>query len=251
MLVARFLPAASDSSNKHRGVHGGWEARKRVRALVQASCHLLPRRRDVRRLERRRDRRLPRPLRAAATTSPAWASPASGCCRSIRRPTATTATTSATTTASTPAWAPRRLRRVHPQAQDRASASSLDLVVNHTSDQHPWFQAARSDPKSPYRDYYIWSETGRRTPTEGVVFPGVQEVDLDLRPCGQGVLLPPVLQPPAGSQHGEPGRPRGDPQDHGLLAAARGLRLPRGRRPVPDLHAEGVASHTEKTRTST
>ena len=33
-----------------------------------------------------------------------------------------------------------------------------DLVVNHTSDQHPWFQAARSDPASPYRDYYVWSD---------------------------------------------------------------------------------------------
>ncbi|MEZ0395487.1 MAG: maltose alpha-D-glucosyltransferase [Anaerolineales bacterium] len=33
-----------------------------------------------------------------------------------------------------------------------------DLVVNHTSDQHPWFQAARRDPHSPYRDYYVWSD---------------------------------------------------------------------------------------------
>ncbi|KAL0217364.1 hypothetical protein RCL1_007945 [Eukaryota sp. TZLM3-RCL] len=35
----------------------------------------------------------------------------------------------------------------------------VDFVVNHTSDQHPWFQAARSDPNSPYRDYYVWSDT--------------------------------------------------------------------------------------------
>ncbi|MEJ7900384.1 MAG: maltose alpha-D-glucosyltransferase, partial [Thermomicrobiales bacterium] len=33
-----------------------------------------------------------------------------------------------------------------------------DLVMNHTSDQHPWFQEARSDPKSPYRNYYVWSD---------------------------------------------------------------------------------------------
>ena len=33
-----------------------------------------------------------------------------------------------------------------------------DLVVNHTSDQHPWFQAARSDRDSPYRDFYVWSD---------------------------------------------------------------------------------------------
>ncbi|RWY67634.1 alpha-amylase family protein [Rhizobium sp. WSM1325] len=33
----------------------------------------------------------------------------------------------------------------------------MDLVVNHTSDQHPWFEAARRDDKSRYRDYYVWS----------------------------------------------------------------------------------------------
>src|SRR6476469_9065580 len=35
----------------------------------------------------------------------------------------------------------------------------IDLVVNHTSDQHPWFQSARSSPDSPYRDWYVWSDT--------------------------------------------------------------------------------------------
>ncbi|PTE78936.1 glucohydrolase [Staphylococcus equorum] len=34
----------------------------------------------------------------------------------------------------------------------------LDLVVNHTSDEHEWFEAALNDPKSPYRDYYIFKE---------------------------------------------------------------------------------------------
>ena len=34
-----------------------------------------------------------------------------------------------------------------------------DLVVNHTSDQHPWFQEARRDPQSPKRSYYVWSDT--------------------------------------------------------------------------------------------
>src|SRR6476659_7994510 len=33
-----------------------------------------------------------------------------------------------------------------------------DLVLNHTSDQHPWFQEARKSPDSPYRDYYVWSD---------------------------------------------------------------------------------------------
>ncbi|MCB2156464.1 maltose alpha-D-glucosyltransferase [bacterium] len=33
-----------------------------------------------------------------------------------------------------------------------------DLVVNHTSSEHPWFKAGAADPDSPYRDYYVWSE---------------------------------------------------------------------------------------------
>jgi maltose alpha-D-glucosyltransferase / alpha-amylase len=46
----------------------------------------------------------------------------------------------------------------------------LDLVLNHTSDQHPWFQAARSDPNSPYRDYYVWSKTDDRYPDARIIF---------------------------------------------------------------------------------
>ena len=50
-----------------------------------------------------------------------------------------------------------------------------DLVVNHTSDRHPWFQAARKDPKSPYRNWYLWSRTRPPDYNKGMVFPGVQK----------------------------------------------------------------------------
>ena len=49
-----------------------------------------------------------------------------------------------------------------------------DLVLNHTSDQHPWFQAARHDPDSRYRDWYIWSKEKPKDPLPPI-FPGVQE----------------------------------------------------------------------------
>jgi maltose alpha-D-glucosyltransferase/alpha-amylase len=55
----------------------------------------------------------------------------------------------------------------------------IDLVVNHTSDQHPWFQAARRDPKSKYRDWYVWSKKKPKDAQKGIVFPGVQRSTWD------------------------------------------------------------------------
>src|SRR5213075_3183758 len=50
-----------------------------------------------------------------------------------------------------------------------------DLVVNHTSDQHPWFKEARSDPNSKYRNWYVWSKKKPPHANQGMVFPGVQK----------------------------------------------------------------------------
>jgi maltose alpha-D-glucosyltransferase/alpha-amylase len=61
------------------------------------------------------------------------------------------------------------------QAKQRGMRVIVDLVINHTSDQHPWFRAARSDKKSPYRDWYVWSKKRPRDYRKGMVFPGVQK----------------------------------------------------------------------------
>jgi len=50
----------------------------------------------------------------------------------------------------------------------------IDLVINHTSIEHPWFQQARQDKNSKYRDYYVWEDEKPEDPV-GVVFPGPQE----------------------------------------------------------------------------
>lgn len=50
----------------------------------------------------------------------------------------------------------------------------MDLVLNHTSDAHPWFQAARSDPHSPFRDYYVWSDTVHRYEGARIIFLDVE-----------------------------------------------------------------------------
>ena len=61
------------------------------------------------------------------------------------------------------------------EANEHGIRVIVDLVVNHTSNQHPWFQSARSDPNSPYRDWYIWSKHKPKDAQSGVAFPGVQE----------------------------------------------------------------------------
>jgi maltose alpha-D-glucosyltransferase/alpha-amylase len=60
-------------------------------------------------------------------------------------------------------------------ADARGIRVMIDLVVNHTSDQHPWFQSARSSPDSPFRDWYVWSQGEPSDRRAGVVFPGEQD----------------------------------------------------------------------------
>ncbi len=55
-------------------------------------------------------------------------------------------------------------------AHERGLRVIADLVMNHTSDQHPWFQAARADAASPFRDYYVWSDTDRRYRDARIIF---------------------------------------------------------------------------------
>jgi maltose alpha-D-glucosyltransferase/alpha-amylase len=62
-------------------------------------------------------------------------------------------------------------------AQDRGIRVIADLVVNHTSDQHPWFQSARSSRQSPYRDWYVWRDEPPADADQGIVFPD-QETSL-------------------------------------------------------------------------
>ena len=45
------------------------------------------------------------------------------------------------------------------QARELGMKVIIELLIQHTSDAHPWFQQARRNPQSPYRDYYLWSDT--------------------------------------------------------------------------------------------
>ncbi|HEX6419174.1 MAG TPA: alpha-amylase family protein [Acidimicrobiales bacterium] len=59
-------------------------------------------------------------------------------------------------------------------ARDRGMRVIVDLVVNHTSVEHPWFQSARSDPASPFRDWYVWADDPDEDDQLPEVFPGQQ-----------------------------------------------------------------------------
>jgi maltose alpha-D-glucosyltransferase / alpha-amylase len=61
------------------------------------------------------------------------------------------------------------------EANRRGMRVLIDLVVNHTSSDHRWFQEARKDPESRYRDWYVWSKKRPPDWDEGMVFPGTQE----------------------------------------------------------------------------
>jgi maltose alpha-D-glucosyltransferase / alpha-amylase len=56
------------------------------------------------------------------------------------------------------------------EAHKRGLRVIADLVLNHTSDQHPWFQASRSDPNSKFRDYYVWSDTDTKYNDARIIF---------------------------------------------------------------------------------
>ncbi|CDZ28760.1 Maltose alpha-D-glucosyltransferase [Neorhizobium galegae bv. officinalis] len=56
-------------------------------------------------------------------------------------------------------------------AHQRGIRVIIELVINHTSDQHPWFQRARhAPPGSPERDFYVWSDTDQKFPETRIIF---------------------------------------------------------------------------------
>lgn len=61
------------------------------------------------------------------------------------------------------------------QAHTRGIKLIIDLVVNHTSHQHPWFQEARKDKNSPFRDYYVWSDEAIEFEKEHLMLSGEVE----------------------------------------------------------------------------
>ena len=66
-------------------------------------------------------------------------------------------------------------------ANDRGIKVIVDLVVNHTSDEHPWFEAARAEPGSRFRSYYVWRDEPAEEP-KGIAFPDKETSNWELDP---------------------------------------------------------------------
>ena len=74
-------------------------------------------------------------------------------------------------------------------ARDRGIRVIADLVVNHTSAEHPWFKASRSDKASPFRDWYVWQDKIPEGASENLVFPDKETSNWELdRKTGQYYL---------------------------------------------------------------
>jgi maltose alpha-D-glucosyltransferase/alpha-amylase len=66
---------------------------------------------------------------------------------------------------------PEQFRHFVEEAHQRGLRIITELVINHTSDQHPWFQRARRSPRgSPERDFYVWSDTDQRYAGTRIIF---------------------------------------------------------------------------------
>jgi maltose alpha-D-glucosyltransferase / alpha-amylase len=90
-------------------------------------------------------------------------------------------------------WAASVTSRSWPaEADQRGIRLLLDLVVNHTSNEPPWFQSAPRSGDSPYRDWYVWSDTEPADRRQGIVFPGEQR-DSGASTSRLRLVLPPVF----------------------------------------------------------
>jgi trehalose synthase len=74
-------------------------------------------------------------------------------------------------------------------AHDRGMRVIADLVPNHTSDEHPWFQSARQGPGSPFHDWYVWADEKPAESPNDVAFPGEETSIWEYAPeCGRYYL---------------------------------------------------------------
>ena len=125
-------------------------------------------------------------------------------------------------------------RALRPRGAQRGLRIITELVINHTSDQHPWFQAARAPPGSPQRNFYVWSDTTGAIRRHADHLHRYRDLELGLGSGGEGLLLAPLLQPSARSELRQSARgARASLRVMRLLARHGGRRPAAGRDSLP------------------
>ena len=118
-------------------------------------------------------------------------------------------------------------------ARDRGMRVIIDLVLNHTSDRHPWFRAARASKDSPYRDFYVWRADEPPDTSDQVVFPDKENSIWEYDEKTEEWYLHRFYRTQPDLNITDPEVRDEIVKDDGLLAGARDLGLPGGRGAVP------------------
>ena len=99
-------------------------------------------------------------------------------------------------------------RRLHATSSSRRTSAGMrviaDLVMNHTSTDHPWFQESRTDPTGPYGDWYVWGDDDHALERGAHHLRRHRAVELDVGPGARPVLLASLLRAPAGPELRQP-----------------------------------------------
>jgi len=128
-------------------------------------------------------------------------------------------------------------------AKQRGIRVLIDLVVNHTSDHHPWFKEARRDPESKHRDWYVWSKKKPKTAKTGMVFPGVQKSTWTYDDQARAYYFHRFyeFQPDLNASH-----PEVQAEDNGILDPARRLWISYGCGALCHCHQRAPRGKTER-----
>ena len=119
------------------------------------------------------------------------------------------------------------------QAHARGIRIVIDLVMNHTSDQHPWFQASRADPEGPYGDFYVWSDTDDKYPDARIIFVDTETSNWTFDPVRRQFFWHRFFCHQPDLNFENPRRARGDVRRRPVLDGHGHRRLPARRGPLP------------------
>ena len=119
------------------------------------------------------------------------------------------------------------------EAHKRGIRVIADLVMNHTSDQHPWFQASRRDPDGPFGDFYVWSDTDDKYRGARVIFVDTEQSNWTYDQVRGEYYWHRFFSHQPDLNYENPRVAGGDARGAAVLARSRHRRFPAGRRALP------------------